>query len=205
MTSVQIRTATSADIEAIVLVHKDAFKGFFLTSLGDGFLRELYRGFLDGEQGLLVVASRGQEILGFAAGTTEPDTFFKRLRRKRGAIFFIRAIPAILRRPLPVLHKIYGALFYKGDQPQTLHQAALLSSIGVAPHFGGKSLGGQLLAGFEQEVLSKGLKFVYLTTDQENNDHVNSFYTKYGYKQESQFMQQGSRPMLRYIKPLGNI
>ena len=104
-----------------------------------------------------------------------------------------------------MLHKIYGALFYKGDQPQTLRQAALLSSIGVIRNFGGKSLGGMLLAGFEHKVLSKGIYFVYLTTDQVNNDHVNSFYTKYGYKQESQFMQQGSRPMLRYIKPLKSI
>ena len=196
----KIRIAAADDVDAIVGVHIAAFPGFFLTSLGKHFLGELYLGFLKQSSGILLVAENGGSLVGFAAGTTMPDSFFKVLRKTRGIFFLLKAIPAMLQNPLIVLRKVYSAIFYRGDSPTELNGGALLSSIGVLPEVLGSSLGRQLLTGFELEAASRDSKFVYLTTDAVGNERVNNFYRKCGYREESRFNQQAIRPMLRYIK-----
>jgi GNAT superfamily N-acetyltransferase len=61
-------------------------------------------------------------------------------------------------------------------------------------------LADRMLADFEQQAARRGIIKVYLTTDAEHNDHVNSFYRKNGYTVECNFMQNGARSMQRYIK-----
>ena len=197
----KIRQATSADIEAVSRVHIAAFPGFFLTRLGFGFLCELYRGFLNHAEGVLMVAEADDgELIGFVAGTTAPDRFFADLRRARALHFVLHAVPALIRSPSLVAAKLYSALFYRGDKPANLEGGSLLSSIGVAPGVVGKAVGMALLTRFEQEAFARGTPFVYLTTDAIDNDRVNHFYTRNGYVVESRFMQGGRRPMLRYMK-----
>lgn len=196
-----IRAATEVDIKSIVSVHLEAFPDFFLSKLGAGFLTELYNGFLFDDQGVLLVAvDESQGVVGFAAGAIAPDSFFRNLRRNRWFFFLLHALPALLRHPSLVFIKLYGALFYRGDTPDTLDGGALLSSIGVSPSVRGKSVGKELLVNFESTVFSKKSPFVYLTTDKLNNDHVNTFYRHCGYSVEGEFTQSGGRKMLRYLK-----
>jgi hypothetical protein len=42
--------ATIQDVEQIVVVHRHAFQGFFLTKLGPAFLRQLYTSFITGQE-----------------------------------------------------------------------------------------------------------------------------------------------------------
>ena len=195
------RTAREDDVEAIVATHLKAFPGFFLTLMGPGFLRELYRGFLRHADGVLLVSVDEQERLtGFVAGTLAPDRFFAELRRRRGVYFLLRALPALLVRPALVFAKLWSALFYRGDKPALLQGGALLSSIGVLPEVVGRSVGKELLAGFEREAFARGAAFVYLTTDADGNNLVQAFYGRNGYAVESEFIQGGGRAMLRYVK-----
>lgn len=198
---VAYQKATIADLDAVARVHLQAFPGFFLSRLGYGFLREMYRGFVTHVDGVFWIALDEQsKVIGFIAGTTAPHTFFADLRRMRMWYFLWHAIPALLRQPMLVLPKLYGALFYKGDKPKDLTGGVLLSSIGVLPNVVGKSVGQGLLQSFENDIWSKGRQFIYLTTDALNNDKVNKFYQRNGYQIESQFMQSGNRLMFRYIK-----
>lgn len=199
---IRIENARLQDIREIAVLHRQVFPGFFLTAMGQKFLEELYSGFLNHPGGLLIVARDGESVVGFAAGTTEPDIFFPTLRKQRGGAFLVKAIPAILANPLPVLRKLYSAVFYRGDAPHDAAAGALLSSIGVAAALQGSGLAEKLLMAFESNAASKGAVGIYLTTDATNNDRVNAFYRKKGYEVESRFMQHGRRPMFRYIKKL---
>lgn len=195
------RPATAADIDAVAKVHIQAFPGFFLTRLGYGFLCELYAGFLNHPDGVFLVAENEPgKLIGFAAGTIAPDNFFRDLRKKRAVHFLMHAVPALLKSPSLVVAKLYSAVFYRGDKPANLDGGALLSSIGVLPGVVGKAVGKELLSRFESEAFTRGAPFVYLTTDETDNDRVNHFYTRNGYVVESRFMQGGKRPMLRYLK-----
>lgn len=194
-----IRSARPSDIDAIVGVHIKAFPGFFLTMMGPGFLRELYRGFLVDSSSIILVAE-GREILGFVVGSCAPAEFFAQLRRRRGLVFLIRALPALLTYPRLVLRKLVSALVYKGDKIDDLENGALLSSIGVLPEARGHSVGKTLLAEFQNIAFSKGRSYIYLTTDALENDAVNGFYKANGFIVESDFLQSGGRRMYRYIK-----
>lgn len=196
----KLRIADERDIDAVANVHLAAFPGFFLTSLGQKFLSEMYRGFLNHPSGIFFVAEEGGEVMGFAAGTSAPAAFFSELRRRRSLCFLLWALPALLRHPKVVIQKLLSAIFYRGDKPIGLEGGALLSSIGVRPDVVGKSVGKRLLHDFENEAFRRGVDFVYLTTDEAGNDRVNKFYKNNGYLVESRFCQGASRTMLRYIK-----
>lgn len=195
-----IRAASVGDVDAVVDIHLKAFKGFFLSMLGPSFLRCLYRAFIDGQSGILRVAVLDGVIVGFAAGTSEPQTFFYQLRKSKGFAFVFRAIPGMLMHPIVVFKKLIHAAFYKGDSPVRLTNVALLSSIAVLPALTAKSIGKNLLSDFEGQAKISLCSAVYLTTDKCENENVLSFYTRAGYQVESEFTQSTGRQMLRFIK-----
>lgn len=201
----KIEQATLQDLSGIVSLHVEAFPGFFLTSLGCGFLEELYRGFLTHPSGICLIARLSGGVAGFAAGTSQPDIFFRDLRRRRGAFFLAKAIPAVLVNPLPVTRKLIYAVRYRGETPVSISPGALLSSIGVSEGATGSGISGELIKAFEVEAIRRGLTSVYLTTDANNNERVNAFYRKHGYQVLDCFIQNGIRKMFRYEKILENI
>lgn len=201
-----IRKANLNDVAEVATLHVHAFPNFFLTSLGISFLKELYAGFLAHPTGIFLVASDGVRIVGFIAGTSEPVTFFAELRRRRRIAFVVKAVPAILKNPLPVCRKLLYAVRYRGETPTAGPSSggALLSSIGIASSLRGSGLASDLIAAFENEAVSSGAEFVYLTTDANDNDRVNGFYQANGYVSVARFIQSGSREMFRYEKQLSN-
>lgn len=196
----RIRRATLSDVSIVAQIHTLAFPGFFLTSLGNSFLKELYSGFVNQPGGIFVVAEDGDKVIGFAAGTTVPDVFFTELRKRRGFYFLLKAIPALIKNARVVFKKLIASIFYKGDTPAELIGGTLLSSIGVIPSSHGGLVGSALLDNFEKIAFSQKATFIYLTTDAVGNKRVNAFYGKHGYSVEGKFLQQSNRPMLRYVK-----
>lgn len=197
-----IDRANTDDISEVAKLHVRAFPGFFLTSLGLPFLEELYAGFLSHKTGIFVVAKDEGRIVGFAAGTSASEVFFPDLRRRRRLAFVLKAIPSILRNPLPVCRKLLYAVRYRGEAPAEKTSGALLSSIGVASMHQGSGLAAALVSAFEEKASAHGASFVYLTTDVEQNDRVNAFYRKNGYLPVCHFYQDGRREMYRYEKQL---
>ena len=199
-TVVTIRAATQQDISETIAVHKAAFPGFFLTKLGDRFLRELYRGFLQDSASIWLIASHDNRLIGFVAGTTEPAGFFKRLLIYRWHAFIVAGAPGFFRHPLQIVRRFLAALVYRGEKPRGIDKATLLSSIGVSPHHAGRGVGLSLVEHFCQEAFSRGAEHVYLLTDDANNDAANRFYVKCGFSLESSFTRDGERKMNRYIR-----
>lgn len=196
-----IRDAVLDDLKYIINVHVQAFEGFFLTRLGPGFLAELYKAYITRPAGVLrVLCDEKGEIVGFAGGTTDPEVFYRSLRKEKSMIFLIKMLPGLLRCPFLVFKKLWYALFYTGEKPASLNDSGLLSSIGVVPGMTGKSLGNKLLEDFECEVEKRGVSSLFLTTDKYGNDKVVGFYLRNGYFIESEFKQADGREMLRFVK-----
>jgi len=201
-----VRDATEDDLVSIVFVHKNAFQGFFLTMLGEGFLVELYRAFAFRESGILrVICDDTGLVVGFAAGTTNPDVFYSKLKAECGFVFLLKMLPAMFRMPRLVFKKIWYAISYKGEKPKSLVDSGFLSSIAVNREFSGLNFGKMLLLDFEDQLLIKAISSVYLTTDKFNNSGVVQFYNRNGYSVESEFIQADGRCMLRLLKYLNGL
>ena len=196
-----IRKATLLDLPMIVDVHIEAFPGFFLTLLGSSFLGELYSGFLDEESSICLVSIDGEDIVGFVFGTVRPEQFFGSRLRKRWYTFTRHAFGALVRRPFLVSRRLWSALWYRGEAPGAPYQGALLSSVGVSPKCARQGTGSLLVEKFCEVAASKGSRYVYLTTDRDNNEAVNRFYLRCGFLLKSSFLKYGTRHMNRYIRP----
>lgn len=195
----EVRDAIYDDVERIVEIHINAFEGFFLTFLGPKFLGLLYKGFID--KGVLRVAVVDSDVIGFSAGTEQPELFFSNLRKEKWLLFFLAAVPSLIKKPSLVIKKLYGAIFYKGDSVARINNSFLLSSLAVDPCSEGKGIGKFLINDLNELLSGKRTsETIYLITDKNENGSVLGFYNKCGFSIESEFKQSGQREMLRLIK-----
>jgi ribosomal protein S18 acetylase RimI-like enzyme len=193
---VEMRKIDLEYIDDIVKVHMKAFPSFFLTFLGPRFLKEFYKSFIVDEQGIGVVATENNKLLGAIVGPFQPTGYFKRLLKRKWYAFCFASIGAVLKNP-KVIKRLFRAVFYRGESPPD-GQRALLSSIAVSPDAQGKGVGRSLVSSWLDEVKSRGGKGAFLTTDAEDNDVVNGFYQSLGWKLESTYSTPEGRKMNRY-------
>jgi ribosomal protein S18 acetylase RimI-like enzyme len=199
------REATTSDLQAIVAVHEAAFAGFFLTQLGRGFLRQLYRSFIVEPDGICRVAEAqltpgGREVIGFVAGSSKPELFFRNLLLRRGLLFALAAVPGLLRHPLKVLPRLLSALSYRGERPPTVQGGALLSSLGVHPNAARCGFGRVLVDAFCEDAARRGARAVYLTTDQQGNEAAKRFYERAGFRVLDMQARSSGRLMNTYVR-----
>lgn len=201
VTEISLRKMTQSDLDLVVDIHYLAFKGFFLTFLGPGFLYELYRFIIDDPSSIAIVAvDNVGKLLGFVAGTTSPHGFYSRAVRKRVMKFALASLPSFIKRPaiLPRLFRAFGKL---GTSSANYDECELMS-IAVLPELNGHGLGSMLELSFSEEARSNGSKIIKLTTDSEMNDSVNQFYINRGYCLYKTFTTPENRRMNLYKKKL---
>lgn len=195
-----IRNMAKTDLNEVVQIHIRAFPDFFLTSLGEGFLYELFKNFLHDDSSISKVVEKDKHIKGYEVGSLNPDILFRKMLFHKGYMFLFYSVKALIKNPVFVSQKMLYALRYRGEQPQKLINSALLSSIGVDPLSSKNGYGSMLIKAFCDEAFSKNASAVYLTTDINENDSVNSFYIKNGFKLDGVIKQTKGRIMNRYIK-----
>lgn len=191
----------SNDVEDAARLHEQAFPAFFLSSLGQPFLRQFYRGFLGDPTAVTAVARDGYgTILGTVVGTTEPAGYFARLLRQRLLGFLGASALAALRRPRAV-PRLLRAVRYRGSTGKPL-AGALLSSICVSPAAQGSGVGRHLVAAWERRAAELGARTAHLSTDALDNDLVNAFYLRCGWETHSAYITPEGRTMNIYTKDL---
>lgn len=196
------RPATQNDLHQIAHVHVFAFPGFFLTILGFGFLKVMYRAFLSSESSIFIVSEDDGKIGGFAVGVLQSAGKDKKLALRFLPHFIWAVIPAFVRNPFKVTSRIASQLLTDGGQPPMPSGSAVLRSIGVLPENKGKGIANKLLDAFEQLAKKKNAISVALTTDARNNERAIGFYLKNGYQIREKFIQNETREMLLLVKPL---
>lgn len=196
-----IRKATSNDVDSIVKIHLNAFKGFFLTSLGADFLSFYYGCFVKSTETVTMVAEEDGVILGFSASSKVCKGFNSRLIKSNFCAFILLSFKMLFSTPNSLL-RLAKNLTKKGGGVEDDEDYAELYSIGINKVAQGKGIGKQLLAASEHVMQEEGVKRVSLTTDFDNNGHAIGFYLSMGYETLYKFVTYPNRKMYRLRKTL---
>lgn len=200
----KVKKADLSHLDAMVKVHLHSFPNFFLTSLGNKFLLEYYRIYIQYGHIALVLEDDGL-IEGFVVGTNSSEQFYKDLKSNI-ALFIIPIFSNLFNPKLitKIFKRAYSICFKKRvnnelDKYINLNE---LTSIGVMPTDQNKGIGTLLLSTYEDCCLKKQLNSIYLTTDADNNDPVLNFYKKAGFEIDLTFYQGKDRRMFSLTKKL---
>jgi len=197
-----VRGATDNDIRSVVSIHLSAFRGFFLSRLGPSFLGEYYSVVRAYEKSIFLVAEQEGRVVGFAAGFVEPSAFYWKLRRDALRLG-ISMVPALVRRP-GLLRGILVDFRKTGENAnnESSRSAAELASVAVDPSYSGRGEGANLIEAFVSHARLLGGEYVYLTTDAHENEAVNRFYVRSGFRLHRSFVVPPGRVMNEYRRPL---
>ncbi len=195
-----IRRMLLDDLAQVVQVHLESFPGFFLTCLGQDFLRLLYQSIQRDSQGIVLVASCNGKIEGFVAGVEQQSGFYRRLIERDTWRFALASARALLRNPA-ITPRLLRALQRPAEVQHASAQACLMS-IAVRPAAEGKGIGRQLVGAFCRALAERGVPAVCLTTDRDKNERVNRFYQKLGFELGTPFTTPEGRAMNEYVMRL---
>lgn len=196
-----VREATRQDIPGIVEVHREAFKGFLMTRLGERFLRTYYEIAL-GYVGViaLVTFDPSGKVTGFVVGYDNPKAFYTYFSAKKWEIVLSMAF-SLLRNPF-LLSRVMASKKQAENSARNEAYAdgvVELASVAVSPEFEGQGLGRKLVESFKDRARTFGAKEIFLTTDLLDNEPVIIFYEKNGFLRKRNFQTATQRPMRQYV------
>lgn len=193
----KVRKASEKDMNAVVKIHLERFSSFFLTTLGEAFLKVFYKAFLK-NPGVLLVLEDGGKIQGFAAGSRYNRGFFKKLLKNNLVEFGFSGIRILFTNPAALKRMATNA---GKSEKNNLIFAELLS---IATFRNKKGYGKILLEEFEKEIRKENKENlpVSLTTDFHENEKAVQFYKDCGYDVQEVFESYQGRKMYRFIKNL---
>lgn len=185
-------------IEDVVKIHLSTFQGFFLTFMGRGFLRQMYRSYCEHEKSGLLVAfgEIDQSTNGFLAYSNDMSDLYKHMIKKKLIYFAWYSIGAIFRKPAS-FHRLIRA-FLKPSEAKGAVSFVEISSVGVKPDAKSKGVGSQLINELKNRVDFSTYKYIRLETDAVGNELANHFYKKNGFEVQRVFMTREGRMMNEY-------
>ena len=184
-------------VNQIVRIHIQAFKGFFLTFLGEGFLRQLYLGYSeDRNSGIFVARSVDGSILGFLAYSNDLAGFYKNLIKRRLVLFAWYSMLVVFKDPKS-MKRLLRAFLKPGESVRD-ERYCELASIAVDPDYNSRGIGTLLINELKAEVDFSQRGYITLETDAENNDSANAFYKKNGFELFRTFETPEGRKMNEY-------
>jgi len=207
--SLKYRPAMMRDVARLVGIHEKSFPRFFLTQLGPKFLRALYAGMIESRHGVVIVAEYnrpGDELekvtglVGFAAGSPNQATLYRELRNHHLGAFGLAAAIAAVRNP-DWTFRLLRAIG-RPREAEAMSSPACLMSIAVDSMSRTNGVGGELVRQFESKLAALGCSDYCLTTDQEHNGPVRTFYERLGLSVMRETTTREGRLMLEYYKKI---
>jgi ribosomal protein S18 acetylase RimI-like enzyme len=192
-----IREMQKEDIHDVAQIHLSAFPGFFLSFLGRHFLSELYLSIIQDQSGMAFVCEEKEQLVGFVAGASRLSGFFSRLLCWRWWRFAYSALIPVLKNPL-IIPRLLRAIRKPRDVSNHVDTGTLMS-LAVVPEMQGCGIGQVLVRAFLEEAARRGLRHIDLMTDKNNNDSVNQFYKRMGFRCLQTFVTPEGRAMNEYV------
>ena len=196
---VQIKILENNDkkiIEQIVKIHMETFEGFFLTFMGKGFLRLMYRSYVEHDDSGVLVAFEDDKPVGFLAYSGDLSGLYKYMIKKRLIPFAWYSLGAFFRKPTVFMRLVRA--FLKPGEAKRAEKYIELASIGVDPSSKSKGIGSRLIDSLKAMVNFEEYAYITLETDAVNNDAAIHFYEKNGFTLERRFTTDEGREMLEY-------
>lgn len=184
------------ELENVVNIHMETFSGFFLTFLGKGFLKQMYKGFIAHENSGLIVAKNEKGIVGILAYSEDLSAFYKYLIKTRVIPFAWYSLGAAIRRPSAMVRLVRA--FFKPGEVKREEKYVELSSIGVDPAVKGQHIGSRMIDKLKDMFDDNKFAYINLETDAVNNEGANIFYMKNGFVLYRTFETPEGRKMNEY-------
>ena len=192
----EVKTGEKDTVNDIVKIHLNTFKGFFLTFMGRGFLKQMYRSYCEHDESGLLVAEENGRVVGFLAYSGDFSGLYKFMIKTRLIQFAWFSMGAFFRCPKSFMHIIRA--FLKPNEVKREENYIELSSIGVEPSIKSKGIGTQLISNLKGKVDFKKYAYITLETDAINNEGAIRFYEKNGFIRERMFKTEEDRKMYEY-------
>jgi len=148
---VRLRRGAPSDAAAVAAMHHELIAEGFLSSLGQRFLRRLYRRVALSDDAFVLVAEADATPVGFIAGAVSLGRLYRRFAARDAVVVVLGSLPRLVaawRRALETLRH--------GDEPAGSPGAAELLSVAVRPQWRGRGVGARLVTGFLAEVAGRG-------------------------------------------------
>jgi ribosomal protein S18 acetylase RimI-like enzyme len=156
---------TPHEAEAVARLHVHQLRDSHLASLGEGFLRVLYRRIARDADSTLLVARRRCDVVGFVAGTTSTRRLYREFLRHDAVRAGAVAAPGLLRHPRATLE----TLRYRVAVGSTvaLPDAELLALV-VHPAVRRHGVGARLVATLQDDFGARGVTACRVTVAADN-------------------------------------
>ena len=183
-------------VNEIVDIHLNTFKGFFLTFMGRGFLRQMYSMYFLHDESNIIVAVDDCRVIGFLAYSTDLSGLYKYMIRHRLLRFGWYSLGALLRKPKSFMRLLRA--FLKPSEAKRDADYVELASIGVNPANKSLGVGSKMIDVLKETVDSEKYEYIKLETDAVNNDAANHFYQKNGFVLDHDYETPEGRKMNEY-------
>lgn len=170
---------TKKHASAAAELHRTGIDTGFLSSLGHGFLTQLYKAIPSCPSGFgFTWKEPSGEVLGFITCAESTGAVYKQSLIRRGALMAIPIIRFLIRPS--VIRRIIHTLRYPSQVGDELPQAEILS-IAVSANARGKGVGKALMTAAFEEFKRRGIKSAKVAVAA-SNETANKFYEKCGFK-----------------------
>lgn len=183
-------------IQDVVLIHLNTFTGFFLTFMGKGFLKQMYKAYCEYDKAGLYVAMEHDQAVGFLAFSTDMSGLYKYMLKNKLIPFAWYSGLAVLRKPKAFM-KLLRALL-KPSESEREENYIRIASLGVKTESKSKGIGTMLINELIEKSDFEKYKYITLETDAIGNDSVNRFYQKNGFEIYRKFETHEGRKMNEY-------
>lgn len=179
---IDVRPAGEDDLRGTAALHVTELPHGLFPRLGEGFVRRWHRAHLESAYGVVLVATRDGEVVGFVLGTTDRPANVAWILGHHRRELMTAGLRALLTRPALAFgfvrtrgpryaRRLFGRgpgparVAARGDVPEAgFGSIAVLEAIVVAPGARGESVGTSLTEGFLAIVAAAGVERVELVT-----------------------------------------
>ena len=163
---------------AAARLHREQIDTGFLSTLGHGFLKQLYAAIPSCPSGFgFVWIEPDGEVAGFIACAESTGRLYKQSLLRRGVLMAIPLVRFVVRPA--VMKRMWQTLRYPAEVAAELPRAEVLS-IAVAPDARGKGIGKALMRVAMDEFAGRGIGRVRVAV-WAGNDPANAFYKRCGF------------------------
>lgn len=188
-----IRPMQNVDAARVAELHQAAMGNSLWAKLGHPFLAELYRGLIDNPRFLGFVYMEDGQIGGFIAGTTDAATMMREVFRSRWIVLGVAAWRNAL-RPSVLRHLIHTARYFDASGADVPAESLFCSFV---PNLRGKRVSGHINKVLFDDLLSRGVKAVKVTTEVDN-EGANRQLQSWGFEDRGRFTFYG-KDMVTYV------